>query len=456
VPVGDLGVRQPGGQPRETKSPIDDALALAKAGVPVFPCRSDKAPLTRHGFKDATIDEATIREYWARHPEALIGVPMGPASDLFAVDVDVDKETGETTGEGTLEGLGINVEAHPFQASTPSGGGHLFYQYRPDLPGNSVKGLEGVDIRSDGGYVIAWEPDALIAAHGAVDLGGPPQALLDALAADKAKPAGGVAGPGFRDDAGDRTSAWAQKALAEEIATLSTTPKGGRNAAVNRCAFALGQIVGGGHLDREHVKAAIWAAAMANGVAGEEFDQTRRSITSGLDAGMAQPRGPKHAPSTGTRLGAQRGGGHGEQRGSGEKWHAPDMTLLEQERRPAPPFPLDEVFQTALASWIADEARARSAPVDYVALGLLAVAGACIGNSRWVSVHVKWQEPPVIWVGIVGNPSDNKSPALDAVIDPLSEIERRLSADFETVHGAWKQREEVASIAKTFVRRHNF
>ena len=194
---------------------------------------------------------------------------MGQASGLFAADADVDKTTGEATGERTLEVLSIDVGDYPYKASTPSGGLHLFYRYRPDLPRNSVKRLKGVDIRSEGGYVVAWHPEVLIAAQGAADLQGPPEALLDALAADRAKPVGGVAGSGFRNDAGNDGGASAQKALAEEIAALGATPKGGRDDAVNRCAFRLGQIVGGGYLDRDHVEAAIWAAAVANGVAAE-------------------------------------------------------------------------------------------------------------------------------------------------------------------------------------------
>lgn len=168
---------------RDTRgSGMEAALALAGAGLPVFPCDERKAPRVR--WKEAaTTDPATVRDGWTRWPEALPAVPMGAASGLFAVDLDVDRETGEALGEASLRVLGLDPLAHPFRAATRSGGRHLFRRWRPGLPGNSVGRLSGVDIRSEGGYVIAWDPEALIAAHRAADLDGPPAALLAALAA---------------------------------------------------------------------------------------------------------------------------------------------------------------------------------------------------------------------------------------------------------------------------------
>jgi len=89
------------------------------------------------------------------------------------------------------------------------------------------------------------------------------------------------------------------------------------------------------------------------------------------------------------------------------------------------------VFPPGWASWIKDAAESKGAPPDYVALALLSTAGALIGNTRWANPWERWQEPPPLFVALVGTPSAGKSPALDALVSPLAEIEadENLDAD---------------------------
>jgi hypothetical protein len=85
------------------------------------------------------------------------------------------------------------------------------------------------------------------------------------------------------------------------------------------------------------------------------------------------------------------------------------------------------------ADWVARAAEAKGAPPDYVASSIIAVTGALIGNSRWAAPNEEWAEPPAINVANVGKPSAGKSPAQDAVIDPLSILEADDNVD-------WKER----------------
>ena len=68
------------------------ALAYAEAGIPVFPCAASgprcKQPLTEHGHHDATTDLDQIRRWWTRWPDALVGIPTGPDSGVWVLDVD--------------------------------------------------------------------------------------------------------------------------------------------------------------------------------------------------------------------------------------------------------------------------------------------------------------------------------------------------------------------------------
>lgn len=76
-----------------THIPAQVAANWARAGFPVFPCNpATKAPLTPHGFKDATADLQTVAAWWQAHPNALVGLATGEASGLFVIDLDVDKK----------------------------------------------------------------------------------------------------------------------------------------------------------------------------------------------------------------------------------------------------------------------------------------------------------------------------------------------------------------------------
>ena len=64
------------------------AIAYAKQGIPVFPCGHNKRPLTEHGHHEATTGLEQIESWWDRWPDALVGIPSGPGSKLWIVDLD--------------------------------------------------------------------------------------------------------------------------------------------------------------------------------------------------------------------------------------------------------------------------------------------------------------------------------------------------------------------------------
>lgn len=110
-----------------------------------------------HGVKDATTDLGRIADWWAREPDANIGLatgsPAGPGTGSPDV-LDIDVKDG-ARGLDSLERLrraGLVSGAFAV-AATPSGGWHLYFDGTGQ--GNGVLRGLGVDFRSCGGYVVA-------------------------------------------------------------------------------------------------------------------------------------------------------------------------------------------------------------------------------------------------------------------------------------------------------------
>jgi P4 family phage/plasmid primase-like protien len=129
---------------------IEKALEYAARGWKVFPCLPDgKAPMTPTGFKDASKDPDRIREWWAKTPDANIGLATGMSSGIVVLDVDVKNGAKGEESFATLPDLPPSR-----MARTPSGGRHLYY-----IPRNPLKSriglLPGLDFKAEGGYVLA-------------------------------------------------------------------------------------------------------------------------------------------------------------------------------------------------------------------------------------------------------------------------------------------------------------
>ena len=153
------------------KTPLEAALAYARRGWPVFPlqhpdphrgcscidalsCRSPgKHPRTRKGLKDASTDEAQIRRWWELYPLANVGLAMGRKSGLVAIDVD-PRAGGDSSLCELLERYGELPQT--LEAVTGGGGSHIFFAHPGVAFKNSSSALgEGLDVKTDGGYVVA-------------------------------------------------------------------------------------------------------------------------------------------------------------------------------------------------------------------------------------------------------------------------------------------------------------
>ena len=169
--------------PREGRTPKDYALMYIGIGWKVFPvwsisndrpgeggrsgtccCRKGAdcdrpgkhpiAELVPNGVTDATSDRAKVEAWWGSYITASIGVATGAGSGITVIDADVGN------GKPGLINLTRIFASHggvpnTFTVNTGGGGLHIYFKYSKDLRTGVNVLAEAIDVRNDGGYVIA-------------------------------------------------------------------------------------------------------------------------------------------------------------------------------------------------------------------------------------------------------------------------------------------------------------
>lgn len=304
------------------KDMVDVALEYAGKGWKVFPvhypvfvegqpvrCSCGKAdcgslakhPATPHGLKDATDDPEQIKRWWAKNPFWNVGIVTGEASNLIVIDVDQHDADGIDTWK-KLEAKWGEVVTRT--ARTGGNGLHNLFTHPGVRIGNRTAALPGIDVRGDGGYIVApgsvhasgneygWLNDNAVIPM--------PVWMLDWLIAD-VYPLNGEAEESIIESIATKTlsaaalTSYAQAALDGEVSRVALAGSGKRNDTLNRAAFALGQLVQQDLLNLADVEAALEAACASNGLLQEDAEATRKTIASGIKGGMTKPR-PKVEP----------------------------------------------------------------------------------------------------------------------------------------------------------------
>lgn len=244
--------------------------------------RPAKHPRTPHGVDDATCDEQKIRGWWRRWPDANVGLSAGAGC---ATILDIDGDDGNDSIEMMADGL---LPVTPTVRT--ANGRHLYFQYIPEAR-NRVRLAPGLDLRSDGGYVVAppsvhhsgvlyewtYGPETPIAT------------MPEWLRSHISKP------PERRAESNvlnmpQRHSGYVESALEAECEAVREAGKGARNTTLNTAAYNLGQLVGGGMLSHELAVSRLELAAVDAGLSAVE---AIRTIGSGMRSGEANPRRPQ-------------------------------------------------------------------------------------------------------------------------------------------------------------------
>jgi hypothetical protein len=154
----------------------------------VFPSRpDDRKPLTKHGFNDATDDPHRIETWWWRNwRQALICAPTGAPNDLLVIDIDLKNgKNGLAEWEELRAGRTLPLTR---TATTPSGGKHLYFQYRDGVRIGHLS--PGVEFKGDGGSITlppSRRPDGDYTWDNDLPIAEPPDWLVNLCLSKKPK-----------------------------------------------------------------------------------------------------------------------------------------------------------------------------------------------------------------------------------------------------------------------------
>lgn len=487
---------------------LDHALAYAAAGHRVFPiwglrqngtcecprggeCTSPgKHPhgrLVPHGLKDATATADTLRAWWRQAPTANVGLCTG--EQFWVLDVDLH---GDNDGRAALAQLLSDHAAElpgTAHARTGGGGEHWFFRSDPDAPVRNQqallvrdKRLAGLDVRGEGGYVVAapsthqsggryewlrglealapappWL-QAIAAGHEipVLHVQNRVAALIDAPVTVPAAPAATVPrAPGPVD----------VEQIAAALALIP--PNEGRTEWVERVSMPLHDCFGGSEQGFQlwHAWCARGAGlATPNGNAAYGGIEECRKVWRSFSARHRNPKGMatfwQHARRHGWSPPAVANGHHAGAGPSPLPRPSGDDHELQPWRDPepiwkpgtAPRLDIDRAFPPALW-WLRDFVRAIAElqQVDTAFPTLLAMGLAAGAAGRLYELRLDgtgWREPMALWVICAMESGAGKSPIFRPLVRPFQEFEHRIATEEEQANADW---EAELDIARTMV-----
>lgn len=268
------------------------ALFYGELGLPVHPlgdAGSDRAktPRLKSWQTRATTDPEQIKAFWAKFPNANIGIATGHGVDVLDLD-----------GKDAQELLSSCPQTPTVLTGRNGGGRHLYLKSSGMKNGANVHPqIKGVDFRGEGGYVVAppsihpsgrvysWEIEP-----GAAEFAPAPAWLAECLSPRaELLPEPPAVIQTTAPDA--QRAAYADRALSGILDELSTAAQGERNNALNKAAHRAGRLIGGGVLDATTACRALLAGAQALGLSEYE---ARKTIGSGVNAGQRDPFVPEY------------------------------------------------------------------------------------------------------------------------------------------------------------------
>jgi hypothetical protein len=315
----------------------DEALRLAQLGLAVFPLqpRLKKPYGWSTGLHAATLDAELIAGRWSGRgvlpvkevaedakdkpppglvirprPNSNIGIATGPISGVWVFDLD---------GQTAEDGLAALVAVHGPLPVTPEqitgGGRQLFFAWDDTWPlRNSASKIgPGIDVRGDGGYVVA--PPSV---HPGDEKKGIPPGRIYTWAQGRApwdipfaaapewllKAAMPAPEAEHRPPSQPRTiiegraTKYGEATLATTCARIAATPPGGQNEALFGYAAFIGARIAGNEIEHAYGRAALIDAGMRMAPRGKPWTlkDVEGTVDRGLDKGGLHPTSAPDRP----------------------------------------------------------------------------------------------------------------------------------------------------------------
>jgi hypothetical protein len=133
---------------------VETVQCYLARGWCVLPLRPrDKRPLiTWESLQRTRPSAEQVADWFNRWPDANTGIVTGEISNLVVLDIDP-----QHGGDASLERLERRYGPLPvtIEATTGGGGRHLYFTHPGGLTHNRIGLARGIDLRGDGGYIVA-------------------------------------------------------------------------------------------------------------------------------------------------------------------------------------------------------------------------------------------------------------------------------------------------------------
>jgi hypothetical protein len=242
------------------------------------------------GLAEATCNRARILAWWARVPQANIGLACGYRFDVL--DLDGPQAVAALRQFVDQHDLTLPVGGPVVRTGRAEQGWH--YYLAPAGLGRRRGLLDHVEYQGLGGYVVAppsrhasgrtyWWARTLDRPLPAL-----PGPLREFIQRHRAERPTGPAIPVLVPDGPGHP--YARAALAHELARVAAARQPGRNNQLWESGRNLYNLVAAGALDEHEVHQGLLAAAQRCGLLADEPRQTRRTLASARTVGLAHPR----------------------------------------------------------------------------------------------------------------------------------------------------------------------